>query len=112
MKKTILSLAFALLVTGSAIAAPQFKGLDNNHGKTTVKIEFPSSEFSQTTVIKGWKLYNNGKVYDVKKVDVKGNKGEIFVLEFKKFTEFSDCILSFTVNGEPVSIDIQSLMNR
>lgn len=112
MKKTILSLAFALLAIGSAIAAPKFKGINNKHGKTTVKIEFPSSEFSQTTVIKDWKLHNNGKEYAVKKVDVKGKNGEIFVLEFAKLTKFSDCTLSFSVNGEPISIDIQSQMKR
>lgn len=106
MKKAILSLAFAFLAIGSALAAPQFKGLNNKHGKTTVEIKFPSSEFSQTTVIKDWKLYNNGKVYDVKKIDVKDNDGKIFVLEFKKLTKFSDCIISFSVNGEPVSINI------
>lgn len=112
MKKLILSLTVALLSFGSALATPQFKGLSNRHGKTTVKIEFQSSDLSQTTVIKDWKLCNNGKVYDVKKVDVRGRNGNTFILEFKKLTEFSDCSLSFTVNGEPVSIDIQSKMNR
>ncbi len=106
MKKIILSLVFALLAIGSAIAAPQFRSIDNENGKTTVKIEFQSSEFSQTTIIKDWKLYNNGKVYAVKKVDVKGKNGEIFVLEFAKLTKFSDCVLYFTVNGEPASVDI------
>ncbi|MCI9286288.1 MAG: hypothetical protein HFJ91_11015 [Muribaculaceae bacterium] len=112
MKKLILTLAIALLSFGSASATPQFKGLSNRHGKTTVIIEFSSSDLSKTTVIRDWKLHNNGKVYDVKKVNVKGSNGNTFILEFRKFTEFSDCTLSFTVNGDPVSIDIQSRMNR
>ncbi|MCM1505357.1 MAG: hypothetical protein NC127_09195 [Muribaculum sp.] len=106
MKKLILTLTIALLAFGSALATPQFKGLSNRHGKTTVKIEFSSSDLSRTTVISDWKLHNNGKEYAVKKVDVKGKNGEIFVLEFAKLTKFSDCTLSFSVNGEPVSIDI------
>lgn len=107
MKKTILSLAFVILSIGIAIAAPRFKSLNNNNRKTTVKIEFPFSELSQTTVIRDWKLYNNGKVYTVWNVNVeRGNDGEIFVIEFPKQTKFSDCTLSFTVNGEAVSVDI------
>lgn len=31
-------------------------------------------------------------------------------MEFKKLTTFEDCTLSFTVNGEPVSMDLQSIM--
>lgn len=112
MKKILLLLTLVLLSFGSAVASPKFKGLNNNNGKTTVKIEFPVSDFSQVTEIKDWQLHNNGKVYDVKKVDIKGRDGNTFVLEFKKLTEFTDCTLSFTVNGEPVSIDIQSLMNN
>lgn len=112
MKKIIIALAFALLSLGSAMASPQFKGLSNRNGKTTIKIEFSASDFSQVSVIKDWKLHNDGKEYEAKKVCVKGNEGYTFVLEFKKLTEFSDCSLSCTVNGEPVNIDIQSLMNR
>ena len=112
MKKLIFLLTVALFSFGSALASPKFKGLSNNHGKTTVKIEFPISDFSNTTIIKDWKLYNDGKVYDVKNIEVKGSKVYTFVLEFKKLTKFSDCSLSFTVNGETVSIDIQSLMDR
>ncbi len=113
MKILIFSIVFALLAIGNTIAAPQFRGLNNNHGKTTVKIEIPFSELTQTTVIRDWKLYNNGKVYTVKNVKVeRGSDGDIFVLEFTKLKKFSDCKLSFTVNDEPVNIDIQSLMNR
>lgn len=110
MKKIIIALTFALLSLGSAMASPQFKGLSNRHGKTTIKIEFTSSDFSQVTVIKDWVLHNDGKEYNVKKVNVKGSKGYTFVLEFQKLTEFSNCSLSYTVNGEPANIDIQSLL--
>lgn len=112
MKTAIIMFTFAMLSVCSVFASPKFKGLNNKNGKTTIKVEIPSSELAQTPVIADWKLSNNGKSYDVKKVDVKGRNGEIFILEFKEFTEFSDCVLSFTINGEPVSIDIQSLMNR
>lgn len=112
MKKLMLLLAVAVVAVGSALGSPRFKELNNRHGKTTVKVEFPVSDLSQVTVIKDWKLHNGGKVYDVKRVDVKGREGNTFVLEFKKLTEFSDCSLSFTVNGEPVSMDLQSMMNR
>lgn len=107
MKKTFIALVFALLSFGGALASPQFKELNNKNGKTTIKIEIPDSDLSQFTVIKDWRLHNGGKAYDVKKVDVEGNDGNTFVLEFKRFTEFSDCSLSFTINGKPVSIDIQ-----
>ena len=112
MKKTFISLAFALLSFGAAFASPQFKELNNKNGKTTIKIEFPESDLSQFTVIKDWRFHNGGKAYDVKKVDVKGDDGSTFVLEFKRFTEFSDCSLSFTINGKPVSINIQEKLTN
>lgn len=48
-----------------------------------------------------------------KKVDAIWGDNSIIVMEFKKLTTFKDCLLGFTLNGEPVSMDIQSiLMNR
>lgn len=113
MKKIFIAYAFAMLSFGSMFAASQFKGLNNKNGKTTVKIEIPDSDLSQFTVIRDWKLHNGGKTYDVRNVNVQGKEGNTFVLEFSKLTKFSDCRLSFTINGEPISIDIQSiLVNR
>ncbi len=112
MKKLLLAFIFVIISFCYAFASPHFKELNNHNGKTTVKIEFPSSDLTQTTVIRDWKLHNKGKVYDVKKVDVQGQKDLVFILEFKKLTKFSECSLSFTVNGKPMTIDLQSLMNR
>ena len=112
MKKILLSFALAMLSVGSMFAMPQFKGLDNKNGKTTIRIEIPETDLTQVTVIKDCSLYNDGKEYEVKKVNIKGGKGNLFGLEFKQLTTFSDCTLSFTMNGEPVKIDVQSLMNR
>lgn len=108
MKKAILSVAIALLSLGSVFAAPQFKGLSNKNGNTTIQIEFPASDLSSVTELKDWKLYNNDEELAAKKVSVTGHNGNRFVLEFKKLTEFENCRLTFTMNGKPVSMDIQS----
>lgn len=44
MNRIFLSLALGLLAIGSAFATPQFRGLNNKHGKTTIKIEIPASD--------------------------------------------------------------------
>lgn len=112
MNKKLLSLAIGLLTFGSALAAPQFKGLNNKHGKTTIKIEIPATDRDITggLSIDDVKLYNNGEMLTAKKVDAIWGENSTIILEFKKLTTFEDCTLSFTVNGEPVSMDIQSIM--
>ena len=114
MKKIVFSLFVALLSFGSALATPQFKGLNNKHGKTTIKIEIPASDrdASNGLSVDNIKLYNNGEIFSAKKVDVIWGENSMIIMEFKKLKEFENCTLSFTINGEPVSIDIQSLMNR
>lgn len=114
MKKTIIALTFALLSLGSAMASPQFKGLNNKHGKTTIKIEIPASDCdaSHGLSVDKVKLYNNGEMLTAKKVDAMWGENSTIILEFEKLTTFEDCTLSFTINGEPLSMDIQSLMNR
>lgn len=112
MKKALLSLAIGLLAVGSSFAAPQFKGINNKHGKTTIKIEIPASDrdaFNGLSV-DNVKLYNNGEMLTAKKVDAIWGENSTIILEFKKLTTFADCTLSFTVNGEPVSMDLQSIM--
>ena len=112
MKKLILLLTIALLSIGSAFALPQFKGLDNNHGKTTIKIEIPSfdRDSSNGLSIDNVRLYNKGKILNPKKVDAIWGDNSTIILEFKKLKEFEDCTLSFTLNGESVSMDIQSFL--
>ena len=112
MNKKLLSLAIGLITFGSAFSAPQFKGLNNKHGKTTIKIEIPATDRDITDglSIDDVKLYNNGEMLTAKKVDAIWGKNSTIILEFKKLTTFEDCTLSFTVNGEPVSMDIQSIM--
>ena len=114
MKKIMIPLMAALISCGSALAAPQFRGLNNKHGKTTVKVEIPASESDTSNGISvdNIRLYNNGEMLTAKKVDAIWGENSIIILEFKKLKEFDDCTLFFTVNGEPVSIDIQSFMNR
>lgn len=114
MKKIVLSLFVALLSFGSALAAPQFKGLSNKHGKTTIKVEIPASDRDATNglSVDNIKLYNNGEMLPAKKVDAIWGENSIIILEFKKLKKFEDCTLFFTVNGEQVSLDIQSFMNR
>ena len=113
MKKLLLSLTFVLLSLGSAFATPKFMGLNNKHGKTTIKVEIPASDYdaSNGLSVDNVKLYNNGEMLKAKKVDALWGESSIIILEFKKLKEFEDCILSFTVNGEPVCIDIQSLID-
>lgn len=112
MKKALLSLAIVLLAIGSSFAAPKFKGLNNNHGKTTIKIEIPASDRDATNglSVDNVKLYNNGEMLAAKKVNAMLGENSIIIMEFKKLTTFEDCILSFTLNGEPVSMDLQSIM--
>lgn len=112
MNKKLLSLAIGLLTFGSAFSAPQFKGLNNKHGKTTIKIEIPATDRDITDglSIDDVKLYNNGEMLTAKKVDAIWGENSTIIMEFKKLTTFEDCTLSFTVNGEPVSMDIQSIM--
>lgn len=115
MKKLFLLLAVALLAAGHAFATPQFKGINNKHGKTTIKIEIPASDRDETNglSVDNIKLYNNGEMLTAKKVDAIWGDNSTIIMEFKKLTTFEDCTLSFTVNGEPVSMDIQSiLINR
>ena len=86
MKKIILSCAAALLAIGSAHATPKFLSLNNKHGKTTIK------------------------TFQAKKVDAIWGDNSIVILQFEKLTAFEDCTLSFSLNGEPVSLDIQSCL--
>lgn len=137
MKKVFLSLALTLLAAGSAFGAPRFKELNNFHGKTTIKIEIPASDRDADggLSIDNVKLHNNGEILAAKNVDAKwGEKqgenrcknrcekscekscekiGEntTVILEFKKLTLFAGCTLSFTMNGTPVTIDLQRHMS-
>ncbi len=142
MKKILFSLALMLLAGGSAFGAPRFKELNNFHGKTTIKIEIPASDRDADggLSIDNVKLHNNGETLAAKKVDAKwgekigenrcknrcekigekiGEKnceksGEntTVILEFKKLTLFAGCTLSFTMNGTPVTINLQRHMSR
>ena len=108
MKKALLSLAVGLLAVGCSFAAPQFKGLNNKHGKTTI----PASDrdASNGLSVDNVKLYNNGETLTAKNVNAICGENSTIIMEFKKLTTFKDCTLSFTVNGEPVSMDLQSFM--
>lgn len=114
MKKIILSLTVGLLSFGSGFAAPKFMGLNNKHGKTTIKIEIPASDrdASNSLSVDNILLYNNGEMLKAKKADAIWDENSIITLEFKKLKEFEDCTLYFTINEKPVNIDIQSFMNR
>ena len=118
-----------LLAAGSVIGAPRFKELNNFHGKTTIKVEIPASDRDADggLSIDNVKLHNNGETLAAKKVNAKwgekqgekqgenrcekiGEKsGEntTVILEFKKLTLFAGCTLSFTMNGTPVTINLQ-----
>lgn len=111
-EKIILSYAAVLLAAGSACAAPEFLSLNNKHGKTTIKIEIPASDRDETNglSIEDVVLYNDGKTFQAKKVDAIWGDNSIVILQFEKLTAFEDCTLSFSVNGKPVSLDIQSCL--
>lgn len=112
MKKIILSCAAALLAIGSACATPEFLSLNNKYGKTTIKIEIPASDRDETNglSIEDVVLYNDG-IIAPNCIDLLCLKGfTIVILQFEKLTAFEDCTLSFSVNGKPVSLDIQSCL--
>ncbi len=46
----------------------------------------------------------------IKKVDAIWGDNSIIVMEFKKLTTFKDGLLGFSINGKPVSMDLQSIM--
>ncbi len=110
MKKVLLSLAIVLLAAGNAFAVPRFMGIDNKNGKTTIKIEIPACDRdSQNGLsIDNVKLYNNGKMLSAKKVRAIWGENSTIILEFKKLTKFEDCTLSLTLNGEAVSMNLQT----
>ena len=110
MKKALLSLAVGLLAVGCSFAAPQFKGLNNKHGKTTIEIPASDRDASNGLSVDNVKLYNNGETLTAKNVNAICGENSTIIMEFKKLTTFKDCTLSFTVNGEPVSMDLQSFM--
>lgn len=114
MNRLFLSLALLLLSFGSVAAAPRFKELNNKHGKTTIIIEIPASDRDETNglSVDNVKLYNNGETLTAKKVDAMLGQNSTVILEFKKLKTFADCTLNFTINGKPVSIDIQSQLER
>ena len=106
MKKIILSCAAALLAIGSAHATPKFLSLNNKHGKTTIIIEIPASDRDETNglSIEDVVLYNSGKTFQAKSVDAIWGDNSTVILQFEKLTAFDDCRLSFSLNGEPVSL--------
>ena len=132
MKKVLFSLVLMLLAAGSVIGAPRFKELNNFHGKTTIKVEIPAYDRDADggLSIDNVKLHNNGETLAAKKVNAKwgekqgenrcknrceksGEKsGEntTVIFEFKKLTLFAGCTLSFTMNGTPVTINLQRYM--
>lgn len=80
--------------------------------QTTIKIEIPASDRDETNglSIEDVVLYNDGKTFQAKKVDAIWGDNSIVILQFEKLTAFEDCTLSFSLNGEPVSLDIQSCL--
>ena len=105
-----------LLAVGSAFGVPRFKELNNFHGKTTIKIEIPASDRDADGGLSlgDVKLHNNGEMLAAKKVNAKwGEKNDestTVIFEFKKLTLFAGCTLSFTMNGTPVTINLQRYM--
>lgn len=112
MKRIALLLTITFLSIGSVFAKPIFKGLNNNGGKTTIIIKIPASDRDNTNGLSldNFKLYNNGQIHNAKKVNSIWGDESIVTIEFKHLSKFSNCTLSFTLNGEPVSIDIQDRM--
>lgn len=121
MIRLSLVLASMFFLVCNTFATPLFKGLNNKHGKTSITIEIPSSDrdASNGISIDNIKLYNNGEILNAKKVKEINKKKDVqndnltMILEFRKLTTFADCKLSFTLNDEPVMMNIQEiLLNR
>lgn len=112
MNNVLLTLAIGLLAAGGPVELPKFKEINNKHGKTTIKIEIPASarDAYNGLSVDNVKLYNNGEILTAKKVDAMWGEDSTIILEFKKLKKFQDCTLSFTVNGKPISMDIQRIM--
>ena len=52
-------------------------------------------------------LHNEGRLFkSINIYAVKGQHEDTAILEFRDITTFEDCSLSFTINGEPVSITV------
>ena len=61
---------------------------------------------------KMWCFITVVKTFQAKSVDaiLGAINSHPFILQFEKLTAFEDCTLSFSLNGEPVSLDIQSCL--
>jgi hypothetical protein len=113
MKKVLL-LAIAILSTGCAFATPQFKRLTNKHGKTTIVLEIPAEDKSANNSIRidNILLYNCGERLTAKKVSAVWDETSTIVLQFKKQAYFDGCELSFTLNGDPITINVQDALSN
>lgn len=111
MKKILLTFAIVLLFVGNALAKPRLKEINNKYGKTIIKVEVPASDRDSVggLSIDNVRLYNNGEMIKAKKVDAIWDETSTIIIEFKKMKKFEGCILTFTLNGEPVSIDLRTL---
>lgn len=114
MKKIILSLAIALFSFGASMAAPKFRSLDNRNGKTTIVIEIPALDRDDNDglSVDDVKLHNNGKIFNADKVDAEWGHNSMIIAEFKKLKTFKNCTLTFTLNGKPVTMNIQNELIR
>ncbi|MCM1532433.1 MAG: hypothetical protein NC048_08985 [Bacteroides sp.] len=105
MKKLMFALGIALLSV-PVFARPTMLKMSNAHGKTTFWISVPDEDMgdSHSLRMENFVFHNNGQSYKaekvlvVKKASVAGKT--TLKMSFKKFTEFNDCALSFTLNGQ------------
>ncbi|MCM1041544.1 MAG: hypothetical protein NC396_03835 [Bacteroides sp.] len=104
MKKLIFSLGIALLSV-PVFARPEMIKMTNAHGKTTFWISVPDEDRgdSRALRIENFVFHNNGKSYKAQRVSMADRTAQgktTLKVSFEKFTEFNDCALSFTLNGE------------
>lgn len=107
--KTLLLLAAIAVSALSASAKVEFKSLNNYGNNTTIVFTISEDERDSAN---GLSVDNivfecDGKIYTAKNVNADFGATTTVTAKFKKLKKFSNCRLTFTVNGEDRSIDIQ-----
>lgn len=104
----------ALTGSISAFATPKVLHLNNKDGKTTVIFEIPAEDAGESgsVTIDNVALSNNGETIAAKQVFATTSENTIVTAHFKKLTVFDNCTLTFNLNGEKVSLNVQDYMEQ
>lgn len=106
MKKLLFCILFAATVI-TASAKSTFKEINNFERSTTVIVEADS--VNENFILENMVFHNAGKAYKPKAMKAVWKNGTITITtDFKKFTKFSDCYVTFTLDDKAERVDIEA----